>query len=243
VEFFAGSPPTKQGLGSSAAVCVALTGALLAMLEQDVTSVEQQLALHQAVHHRFQGRLGSGIDVASSLMGGVISYQLVEGKPVTRQLDWPSGLFVLAVWTGESASTPEMLRREAGFRDSQPALYASHLKELTDLSTVALSAWSDGNVPQILQAVDDCAIALERFDAAGSIRIFSRPHQQLHSLAGRHGAVYKPSGAGGGDCGLVLTDSATQHALLREEMVQVGYLLPSLKEPGKSPGFCVESRS
>ena len=47
----------------------------------------------------------------------------------------------------------------------------------------------------------------------------------IRQLVERHGAVYKTSGAGGGDFGLALTDSAAVLDAVRAECIDSGYAI------------------
>ncbi len=85
-EFGDAATGLKLGLGSSAAVAVALTAAL-----QRHRSVEGDTGkMARAAHSRFQGGQGSGVDVATSLSGGVILYRRATAVP--RKLGWRAGL-------------------------------------------------------------------------------------------------------------------------------------------------------
>ena len=48
--------------------------------------------------------------------------------------------------------------------------------------------------------------ALQTLDEAANIGIFSPPHLRGRALAARHGILYKPCGAGGGDMGIAMSD-------------------------------------
>ena len=192
--FFEGQ--NKLGLGSSAALCVALGGAL-AHYAGDSISLERC----QQLHHSFQGS-GSGADVAACYLGGTIQYQI--GLP-PEPLQLPKGLYVALVWTGISSSTPAMLLHLQEYRRSSPHQYknAIELLHCTMLSILAASRL----VTEWLDRIEYFVAMLKIFAKQTKLPIFRSPHPELEVLARNAGTLYKPVGAGGGDLGLVLTDS------------------------------------
>jgi len=203
-----GDTTAKLGLGSSAAALVALTGALVGALDITIER-DSLLNICHAAHRRFQGGHGSGIDVAAALLGGVIGVRLESGEqyPIDAELEWPAGLFMLPVWSGNSASTPELLTRFDAYRAQAVDGYAHHLRNLTTFAQQADAAWRAGAVAEVLSALAGYDNALRALDYDARIGINTATHEHLRGLIEHHGAVYKTSGAGGGDFGIALTDS------------------------------------
>jgi phosphomevalonate kinase len=230
----------KLGLGSSAAVTVALLGALLRMAGRGSLPVADVLALACDAHRRLQGGAGSGIDVATAIVGGVAGVEYPEpgGTPTVLALRWPDHLHCLAIWTGRSASTPDMLGRLRIFQAASPTASAGHLGRLGAASTEALAAWRAGDAAAVLAAVATFATALRALDAAASIGIWAGGHAELATLAAGHGVCYKPSGAGGGDYGLALADDPGLLATLRGAAEAAGYRC--LERQLAVPGLRVE---
>jgi phosphomevalonate kinase len=199
--------PIKKGIGSSGAIAVALTAAL-----QTLSGEEPDVAVAMDVHSRFQQSSGSGIDVITSWYGGVVAMDKGE-LPRVRQLAWPAHLQVVPVWTGESASTTTMLARLADFCRRSPVEYQTVFEHLCAAAVRVRDAWSGADTAVLLRHIYQYAQALKDLDAAAGIGIWSDAHQQLEALAHEHGVVYKPSGAGGGDFGLIFaTDAAAMQA-------------------------------
>jgi phosphomevalonate kinase len=194
----------KLGLGSSAALTVALTSALLRHLNRAPPGREQLLDLATRAHRRFQGGTGSGLDVATAVCGGVVA--LVGGE--VRSLTWPAGLAWLAVWSGASASTEGMLARYEAFRRRDPARFARHTAGLREIATAAVSAWERADIQPLLRSLADYDDALRALDGGAGLGIYTPEHERLARVAQQFGAVYKISGAGGGDFGVALADSA-----------------------------------
>lgn len=229
----------KLGLGSSAAITVALAGALLRLCAAPSPDRAGLTAICCEAHRRLQGGTGSGIDVVTALTGGVVAVDFPEGAPAPRAtpLPWPRGLQMLAVWSGASASTPAMLSRLAAFREARPADCGVHLQRLAAVAGRAVAAWSRDDVPAILATTGDYDQALRRLDEAAGIGIFSPVHEEMRRLAERRHGVYKPSGAGGGDFGIVLTDSREARLALEADYAAAGYAC--LKADLCAPGLTV----
>lgn len=193
-EFSHGSNGSKIGIGSSAALTVALTAALseVADMDADVDSIAF------AAHRRFQSGLGSGIDIACSLQGGLIEYSL--GARKSPQLEWPAGLAHALLWSGVAVSTTRKLSQ----------LYKQELKNsrgaLVDAASSLSNTWATASVAAILDGFRDYTQALQDFSVDHELGIFDAGHEELTAAANAAGLIYKPCGAGGGDVGILLGD-------------------------------------
>ncbi len=205
---------TKMGLGSSAAVCVALTACL-----QQLLAGEHDLHTALAVHRSFQQGQGSGIDVCTSFYGGVIARE--NGN--IWQLDLPAELQMVPVWTGVPASTPAKLKQLTAFAEVEPAEHAALLGLLSAQSTAALRASEASDTVGLLAALESFACGLEDLDKAAGLGIWSTEHCELAKLAGDAGLVYKPSGAGGGDFGLAFGTSEQAIEVFSLAVAAAGY--------------------
>jgi phosphomevalonate kinase len=207
----------KLGLGSSAAVTVALTGAMLNAFAPKLLSLRGAVEIALEAHRRLQGGAGSGVDIAAAAAGGVVSLSRdPEGGIFWQELVFPQGLNWIALWTGQSASTTEMVGKFAQFRETQQPLFGAHFDDLCAISQAALGAWDRADVANLLCALAEYDAALRRLDRDAGIGIYSPAHHRLAELSRRNGAVYKPSGAGGGDFGVALADSPHVIGRIRE---------------------------
>ncbi len=196
-EFCDAATGLKLGLGSSAAVAVALSAALqgYAAVESDIGKMAME------AHDRFQGGEGSGVDVATSLHGGVISYRRAGAESL--ELGWPMGVHYRYLWSGQAADTTEKLTRlkdrgEQGIRSDSVTLLSGFAEDVA-------AAWSKGDSRKILESFPAYIAALRQFSNDHDLHIFDAGHEELVQLAIDEGIVYKPCGAGGGDIGIVLT--------------------------------------
>lgn len=208
----------KLGLGSSAALTVALAGAVHARAGRGVPSAGHLLAAHR----RVQGGRGSGLDIAASLTGGAIVYRLRAGQPQITPVAWPAGLLFACAWSGKAASTGVFLRQLAAWRERLPARYAALLHELAQCAEAAAVAFADGMVGTLLEAITAYAAGLARLGAASGLDIVSAEHRVLAAIAAACGVVYKTSGAGGGDIGIALSVDADRLWEFRQRVTQAG---------------------
>ncbi len=208
-QFFAAEDGRRKlGLGSSAALTTALVTAL-GRLEEDRVEDENELtrlshlvALHRAV----QGGRGSGIDVAASLLGGVVRYRLDDGGGVAEaaRCSLPADLHCRFIWTGRAARTAEFLERLEDARATDRAAVDAVLAELASTSERGIAAVDAGAGGDFLAAADGFVPVLDALGLAIGMPVVSPQHRTLWRLASRLGVSYKPSGAGGGDFGLAL---------------------------------------
>jgi len=181
----------KLGLGSSAALITAISGALARLVSADHPSFE---SIHKS-HQASQGGVGSGVDVATSLTGGLIRFESGAASPA----EWPNTLHYRFVYSGKPASTSTLVGRFNDWRESaQKSNSIEPLKALINASTtLANGAINLDNLARYVSA-------LKALDEAAKIGIYSAEHTHLAASAERHRLVYKPCGAGGGDLGVAV---------------------------------------
>ena len=207
-EFFIsrGDSHCKLGLGSSAALTVALASALVAWADDGRMPNADAGWLQTLVdlHRRMQGGLGSGIDVAASVLGGVSRFQLGEDSSVmvAQPMALPFDLQLLFIWTGRSASTSGFLERLEARRAVHPHGVDRAISRLGELSEAGVDALESEAAGAFLDTVDGFWDALEALGREIEMPILSEEHKRLRRLAAESGVRYKPSGAGGGDLGI-----------------------------------------
>ena len=185
---------SKTGIGSSAALSVALAYALH---ELDPGKEDPLQVAHQG-HLRFQGGLGSGVDIATSAAGELVKYRMRD-RSVTN-LALPQGLECRLFWSGSPASTGKKLERLSthGPQPSQEAL-AYSARRMAD-------AWQNGSAKSVLGEYREYIRVLQEFSDDHGLNVFGAGHRELAGVAQDAGLVYKPCGAGGGDIGILLAD-------------------------------------
>jgi mevalonate kinase len=204
----------KLGLGSSAAVTVAVTAALFAAAGVEAAARGLQDAVFSAAyraHRAAQGEIGSGADIAASTFGGVVLFEpRPRALPRTTVLSLPPWAILLAAWTGESAATAALIRLYEALERHRRAAFVRLSR-----GSVAWFATSLRQQAVSLTALDAAGNALAQLADAGGLPLFSSRLEALVAIARAHGAAAKPSGAGGGDCGIALTTNAASAERIR----------------------------
>jgi phosphomevalonate kinase len=225
----------KLGLGGSAASCVLAVRACAAAYGRELEPREE-IALAAAAHRAEQGGIGSGADVAASALGGLVEVRasptwpddpvaLVHHPPIVAAAVAvpPDARFLLA-FTGTSAATAPLVSEVLAFARARPARWRSLADAIaaqeTALRSALENAAQDGSAAQreaALDAVRRGAAAMAALGAEANVRIVTPELEQACALASSSGAAAKPSGAGGGDCAIVLAfgDAAADRAAER----------------------------
>lgn len=210
----------KLGLGSSAALAVALSGAVCSYTDQGMPGFAE---IRQS-HNQAQGGRGSGLDVATSLQGGVLTYRLHEGCAQTARSGWPEGLALCCVWSGVSARTGAFLQQLATWRARNEAAFTAHMRDMGLVAEQAAQATAEGNIAMLMDALAAYASALDGLGGASGLDIVCREHRAISALARACGVVYKTSGAGGGDVGVAVSDDTERLHHFRQQVSAAGFV-------------------
>jgi len=216
----------KFGLGSSAAVTAATVRALDRFYGLDLpTERLLRLALLATVA---VNPMGSGGDVAASLYGGWIRYAALDRdwlrtaqaaaeasgavRPLSALLDadWP-GLSVRRVvgWTGVPASTTRLVERMQSRKGAAEAHYPDFLAASRECVDALADAIERDDAPAAKAQIHRARGLLTSLARAAGVDIETPALRTLCETAEGVGAAAKSSGAGGGDCGIVLVDADT----------------------------------
>ena len=225
----AAAGPTKLGLGSSAALTVSFASALARwsghgeLLRPPIEWLRRLLGLHRSS----QGGRGSGIDLAAGLLGGTLVYQLDGGGDVLRadHVRLPEDLVVRFVWTGRSAATGGFLDRLSARMASDRDGVIGCLEELGAVAAYGIAALTEARTGDFLAAADGYCDGMDRLGRECDMAVLSDVHRSVRRLAKQAGVTYKPSGAGGGDIGLLLTDDPERATAVAERVRGAGYSL------------------
>jgi isopentenyl-diphosphate delta-isomerase len=217
----------KFGLGSSGAVTVATIAAVLAHCGVSLSTEERfRLALLATAR---RDTAASGGDLAASTWGGWISYRAPDRAAVValarrvgvdaalrapwagfevRRLPPPRRLAFEVGWTRRPASTSDRVggRAVSQWRDS-PA-YRVFTRRSSECVTAAADALERGDDLALLAEVRLARRLLAEADDVAGLGIFTDGLTSLCDAAEAAGGAGKPSGAGGGDCGIALVDTA-----------------------------------
>jgi phosphomevalonate kinase len=208
----------KLGLGSSAALTVALTSALVGWSADGRMPAADRPWLQTLVtlHRRIQGGLGSGVDVAASVLGGAVEYRLGDDGSIATAAPvmLPGDLRFLSIWTGRAASTGSFLKRLEERRSIDRQAVERAIRGIVNVSQTGVDAVRNRSSIGFLDAVDRFWDALEGLGRVIDMPITSDEHRLLRRLACETAVRYKPSGAGGGDFGLAFDTDPERLAAL-----------------------------
>ncbi|MGW5308569.1 phosphomevalonate kinase [Nocardia thailandica] len=238
----------KYGLGSSAAVTVATIDALGEFHDLGLTVMDRyRLAMLAtiAVNPR-----ASGGDIAASTWGGWVAYSAPDRAAVTelaaadgvdtalgkpwpglsvRPLPTPASVELLVGWTGSPASTPELVaalgaRRETAARPEAQRARAEFATGSDACVQRLVTAIEADDAAAIRAEIDTARALLLDLDASSGLGIMTPLLHALCEAGAAVGAAAKPSGAGGGDCGIAVVgrDRAGAAAELTGRWISAG---------------------
>lgn len=219
----------KFGLGSSGAVVVATVSAILQFYGLELTEHERfRLALLATVA---VSPRSSGGDIAASTFGGWLAYaspdrlalrESLETGTVTDALTaggWdahrverlaaPGSLLLRVGWSGSPASTEALVGSVKHNSPAEAPTYHRFLTESGELVEQLTQAIRDDDARTAMHLMSTARRLLLGLQDDTGITIETNSLTQLCEIAEDHGAAAKPSGAGGGDCGIVFTPAQT----------------------------------
>lgn len=190
-------PARKLGLGSSAAI-VASTIAAVRGRALDAAARDELFQHALAAHKRAQP-LGSGIDVAASVFGGLVRCQRQDTALRVAPFVLPAPLAIVIYAHPEAASTHDFLTRLRAFETDRPDAFAERMDALRAAATTTADATTREPFLEGLRRQDEALRALDRSAGMG---VFVPAFDHLGTAAANEGAFFGPSGAGGGDVGI-----------------------------------------
>ncbi|MEU6126783.1 phosphomevalonate kinase [Streptomyces sp. NPDC047123] len=217
---------TKFGLGSSGAVTVATVDAVAAFCGLDL-SYDERYRLAVLATAGLDPK-GSGGDLAASTWGGWLAYRAPDRTAVldlarragvgealsapwpgheVRRLPPPQGLALEVGWTGNPASTASLVSGLDRRTWRGSASHRRFVETTGDFVRAAVDALEAGDGNGLLEQIRRARRELTRVDEAVGLGIFTPELTALCDAAETVGGAAKPSGAGGGDCGIALLDA------------------------------------
>jgi phosphomevalonate kinase len=202
----------KIGLGSSAAILVASIAAVFSNRISDEKELRSAVMPAALAAHCEAQPMGSGIDVAASVYGGIVHcLRDPDGTLDVTAAQLPEGL-VLEVFTCPiAASTGQLLEKIEAFKQADSTTYRTHMDAAIAGARDA-AATRDANA--FIKAISTQVDALGQLGRAAGAQIVIRAVSELHTMATAEGAVFGPSGAGGGDIALWIGTARPSEAFL-----------------------------
>ncbi len=185
--------PTSSGLGSSAALGVSIARALLQLNENEEATEEKIFQIALEWEKIFHGN-PSGIDIAASMHGGVISF--IKGKHEIIECE----PFFLAIgMTGKTSSTKSMIDQVFRFKQECGYLFDIRMEDMYVLVEECENALFQGNWSLVGYCMNQGQKILIELGVSNSTI------EHLCEIAKKEKALgSKLTGAGGGGCVIAL---------------------------------------
>ncbi|MCT7669310.1 phosphomevalonate kinase [Lactobacillus iners] len=248
------SPDGKKfGLGSSAAVTVATVKAILHFygIELDKSLIFKLSAI---AHYTVQGN-GSAGDIAASVYGGWLAYQTFDKQWLKDELknnklskivkeQWPGldiklltppkELKLLIGWSKQPASTAQLVDQTNAKKKFIKEKYNQFLNDSRICVSEMIAAFNAGDIKTIQEHIRENRKILANFARMNNISIEIPKLTTLIEIAEKYNGAAKTSGAGNGDCGIVIADSSTNISKLKEmwilnDIKPLDFLIHSIK--------------
>ncbi len=216
-DFYHQKTGDKLGLGSSAAFSVAVLNAMLDFNGQSI-SPDDLFRMSQAVHFTAQEKKGSGIDIAASVYGGMLKYKMTNAPTGIFKVNKNKKIKMIYIWTGEPASTTDMLTTLNEFKQSDPRTFAEAISKLTELAEQGCRTYTSDS-QTFLNIIKEYYLQMKILGETAGIPIISQTHCEIAQVVMNSGAVYKPSGAGGGDLGIAFCSSLESYSEVRNRLI------------------------
>jgi phosphomevalonate kinase len=222
----------KYGLGSSAAVVVAVISAVLNFhsFGNEKSKLDDIFKL-STIAHVITQKSGSGADIAAAVYGDWLEYsafsarwilnELEQEKKLTdiiekpwpnlsiRKLNAPSMLQLAVGWTKEPAATAPMIRKIQNFKENNAEAYNEFLRESYASVARLVQGFETDDCTKAIDGLAQNRKALMKLGEDAGVDIETESLKSLCSIAEAFGSG-KSSGAGGGDCGIAFLKDGDQ---------------------------------
>ncbi|MBN2368399.1 hypothetical protein JXC34_05255 [Candidatus Woesearchaeota archaeon] len=205
----------KTGFGSSATSTVSAVAAVLSL--HDVDDRDAVYKISRYAHYKSQGDLGSGFDISSSCYGSHFfmsedlkfddfdRFMSEDISLLKQSFDWPYFLHPVLVFTGQSASTTELVRKVLEFRNHHPEKYASYMKEYNENNIALRIAFEEHHKEKIKILLEKSWHYRKLLGEMAKAPVEPDKYTRLMNEMKEHGAFTAGLvGAGGGDSILAL---------------------------------------
>lgn len=238
----------KYGLGSSAAVTVATVEALCIFYK--ITISDEQLFKLAALAHLEINNNGSCGDVAASVYGGWIAFTTFDKSWVLEQQknnsvgellikEWkdlsiesltpPKELKLVIGWTGLPASTTSLVDNVNDKRIQNDILYKEFLDHSKKCVEKMIIAFKENNIKEIQKQIQLNRELLVNMGNDLDIVIETPLLRKLCNIALPFDGYGKSSGAGGGDCGIIIFEEDYDLSSLIDKWEKCGITYLPLK--------------
>jgi mevalonate kinase len=190
--------PIAAGLGSSAAICVAIVAAVGELLGGDLSKREICDLAYEG--ERVVHGTPSGVDNNISTFGGIVKYE--RGAEMER-FELEGGLPFIIGNTKRRRSTRRLVSRVRSLRERQPDLVDGLIDSMADVSRKGLEALMDRDLPRLGDLMNINHGLLSSLGVS-----IAKLDLMVHASRGAGAYGAKLTGAGGGGCMIALSDPA-----------------------------------
>ncbi len=205
--------------------------------------------LSSIAHLSVQGN-GSLGDIAASAFGGIVAYKspdrnwvfnMVRNHSLGKllKLDWPNlkieplklpkELEMIVGWTGSPASTSILVDRIALTKAQKVEKYQHFLHSSRKSVEKLIQGFRDSDSDRIKEMISNYRKLLTDLAKFSDVHIETKLLTKLCDIAEKAGGAAKTSGAGGGDCGIVISNKNLNINTLKKEWKKVGITPLKLK--------------
>ena len=188
-----------------------------------------QFKIAALAHLAVQGN-GSCGDIAASCYGGWLAFSTFDHEWVLRKQqewtltqlltsDWPElsirplivpkSLRLLIGWTGSPASTSDLVDQVYQSKEAKEKGYAKFLADSKDCVNRLIDGFLNEDSRTIKKMITENRKLLVGLSSLTGVTIETPALKKLCDLAETYRGAAKSSGAGGGDCGIVIVDQKT----------------------------------
>ncbi len=231
----------KYGLGSSAAIVVAVTTSILNFFKELANTDPIIIFKLSAMAHFITQGKGSCADIAACVYGGWLHYKtfdpiwLLKNKDLNIQElvkePWPNlvieaikppkDLNLLVGWTNESVGTVPMVDKIMEYKKHSLKQYKEFMIKSNEATTALIRAFSEQNLENAMEALSKNRKALIKLGRDAKVNIETSKLRIMCDIADKYGKG-KSSGAGGGDCGIAFSLESNKSQIINEwELAQI----------------------
>lgn len=210
-----------------------------------VVSQEILFKLAALAHFRAQGS-GSGADVAAAVYGGLLGYTAFHPEWLKQRsfltssailqitqmswpclsitkLVWPTSLQLCVGWTKQTASTASLVAEIRSSRSKNETNFQTFIAECSAAVDMILSGLETAQTESMLAGIRYHRRALATLGDLAGVNIETNTLKLLADIAERQGGAGKPSGAGGGDCGIGIIQMRTNSDVTNSQKLRTDW--------------------
>jgi len=218
----------KYGFGSSAAVCVSIVGSILLIHGYDIKDykVKELIFKLSSISHFVSQGSGSGIDVASSVFGGLIIYKSYNEEWIEDKIknlesisflvnsNWEYfyyekinvliDLYISVAWTGTSVKTSHFINEIKKIKEKDNTFYNKFILAMDKIVDSFKHGIRNNKKELINKAIEVNRKLLLELSNKALLNLETDKIKKLISISNKLGFSAKFSGSGGGDCAFAI---------------------------------------